>query len=367
MAETRRRTVWYIHGFDPATTARYRRIFAAAAGPGVEISDLPEGEGWRALSGETRSDIRYLRYGDLIRQWRAGPLWRRLRDYAAALAGYVACGAYGRLARRAPRAAALAATPLAIALLPVALAARLIGVEPPLGLLALIAAPVLSVLLLRRFFLDIVADLFAHMRALAIGSADHAERCRAFAEAIAAEPGPIPDVAAAGEETLLVGHSLGGIVAILTLARVLERWPPGRPVHLLTLGSTHGIVLVQRGPGRGRLADAIRRIATDPRVFWVDVSSPRDAFCIPLTDPLSLIEAPVGRSPLVISARLANAPRIPGDRRTVFAAMRRHMGYLLAPEPGSGFDYVETATGGLSLAVRFAERANSPKARMWRG
>ncbi|MEM7189919.1 MAG: hypothetical protein AAF439_09940, partial [Pseudomonadota bacterium] len=72
-----------------------------------------------------------------------------------------------------------------------------------------------------------------------------------------------------------------------------------------------------------------------------------------------------GDCPRVISARLRRAPAIPGDRRTVFAAMRRHMGYLLTPEPGSGFDYADTVTGPESLEARFGPRPNSPRARMW--
>lgn len=87
-----------------------------------------------------------------------------------------------------------------------------------------------------------------------------------------------------------------------------------------------------------------------------------------LTDPLPLTgdaaqSGPV--SPVVVSARLRGARRIPGDRRTVFGAMRRHMGYLLAPEPGSGSDYADAVTGPLSLAGRFGARGNSPKGRMW--
>ncbi len=72
-------------------------------------------------------------------------------------------------------------------------------------------------------------------------------------------------------------------------------------------------------------------------------------------------------SPRVISARLRHAPKIPGDRRTVFSAMRRHMGYLLAPQDGSGFDYADVVTGAQTLKERFGPRGNSPKAKMWQG
>ncbi len=142
---------------------------------------------------------------------------------------------------------------------------------------------------------------------------------------------------------------------------------PEDQLGLITLGSNHGLILLQRGEGRDALAKAIAKITSDARVFWLDVSSPRDAFCVPLTDPLTLIDAtPDLQSPRVISAQLAKAPKIPGDRRTVFAAMRRHMGYLLTPAQEGSFDYVDTVTGPQTLRQQFEARNNSPKATMWR-
>ena len=367
----RRRTVWYVHGFDPATTARYRRIFAAASERlDVVIEDLPGGAaGWRARRGETVTDVRHLRYEDLVRAWRAGPLWRRLWRGARAFAGSCREGAMQRLLRRAPWVPGLAVFPFLVLGAPVAVAALAFVAGPLAGIAAMAVAMAGALWLVRWSYLDVVADLFAWMTALARGEGQ-ADAYRARVRAMAAE------IAGGGEadEVLVVGHSLGGIGAIQAVAAVLDGGTPaagaasgGGRLGLLTLGSTHGVVLAQRGAGRARLAAAVARVAADG-VFWVDVTSPRDMFCVPLTDPLLLIgdaAAPGMTSPRVISAPLRDAPAIPGDRRTVFGAMRRHMGYLLAPEPGSGFDYADAVTGPLSLAERFGARGNSPKARMW--
>lgn len=367
----RRRIVWYFHGFDPATGARYRRIFEAASRRlGVQITELPDGgEGWRAVRGGTVTDIRLLRYEDLVRAWRAPGLAGRLWRGGRALGGLCRTGAMGRLARTAPRTAALAISPFVVLVAPVVLALPVFMAGLWVGLAAMVVALILGCRLVRRGYLDVVADLFAWMHAMARGrrpTAAYEARIKALAAGIATGEG--------ADEVLVVGHSLGGIAAVRAVAEVLGQGDgspaPGK-LGLLTLGSTHGVVLADHGPGRDRLARAVARIAGAigaGRVFWLDVSAPRDAFCVPLTDPLLMIGGaarPGLASPRIISARLAHAPAIPGDRRTVLRAMRRHMGYLLVPEAGSGFDYAETVTGPISLEERFGARGNSPRARMW--
>lgn len=356
------RRVYYFHGFDPASVARYRRIFEAASDRlGVTVRDPVAGEGWRAMRDGFVTDIVHTRYEDLVRTWQSGSVWSRVLRGLSALAGYATDGALGRMARLGLRNLGLALSPLIVIAIFILIAVFHPAADMLLWVVvALLFAMALLTVALPALFLDLVLDLFAYMRMLARGS-DPA--WRAFDDRTAELA---RDVTPDTPDTLIVGHSLGGVTAIHTLAKVLETWPADRPIGLLTLGSTHGTVLVQRGVGRERLAAAIRRIAEDERVFWVDVSSPRDAFCLPLLDPLRLVDARPGmRSPRILSARLARAPRIPGDRRTTFAAMRRHMGYLLAPVDGSGFDFADTITGAPDLATRFGPRGNSPKARMW--
>ena len=277
------------------------------------------------------------------------------------MAGYLTDGALIRLPRRT---LALAISPHAVALTPVIGIAAVSTSPLPQALIIGGGLVAFAALLLIRLKMILAADLFAYMHVLARAGTPEA---RAHAERVAELTG---EITLDADETLIVGHSLGGLAAIEAVAGLLQRLPQDGRLSLMTLGSVHGIVLAQQGAGRDRLARAIAAIASDPRVFWLDVSSPRDAFCVPLTDPLLQIgtEARPGMtSPRVISARLANAPRIPGDRRTVFSAMRRHMGYLLAPVDGSGFDYADIVTGPETLAERFKDRGNSPKARMWPG
>lgn len=297
-----------------------------------------------------------------MRAYQQGSLLSRLGRGLRKLAGYAADGALLRLPRRT---LVLALSPYAVAVAPVVGLAATSSLPAPQMLLISGTLLISALLLLWHLKMILAADLFAWMRDVARGTGrvaqDMEERLAELVEKIS--PGD-------ADETLIVGHSLGGLAAIRATSSLLDTLPGDARLNLLTLGSVHGIVLAQRGAGRDRLAAAIAQIAGDPRVFWVDVSSPRDAFCVPLTDPLLQIDdraQPGMRSPLVISAQLARSPRIPGDRRTLFPAMRLHMGYLLAAPEGAGFDYADIVCGGSDLSQRFAGRGNSPKARMWQG
>lgn len=388
-AEALRRDIYYFHGFDPASTGRYRHIFtSSAARLGVEVADAPEGtEGWTARRGGTETRFHYLRYDDLVRAAQSGGLFARLGRGLRTLSGYVADGAAGRIGARP---LILMLSPYPIAFAPLFFAAGLSGPDALANAGLLAASSMLTILLLVRMRMILICDLFAYVRALAWGDTPEAEthdtRVRALAHKIGTSFANVPNEdpehpevevevpgshqGAGKTEALVVGHSLGGIAAIHAVADLLDELPREASLSLLTLGSVHGVLLAQKGAGRDRLADSIAHICADPRVFWLDVSAPSDAFCVALTDPLLLIGAASAsglKSPRVISAQLRRAPRIPGDRRTLFPAMRRHMGYLLAPATEGGFDYADVTTGSLTLRDRFDTRGNSPKARMWHG
>lgn len=391
----RRRKLLYVHGFDPAPSERYRRLLARAgaerSGPPPamgRVAPLSEvSEGWRielrpgpgAPAVETVFEI--LRYEDVVRQWRNRAAPARLWAGFAALGRFAASGGLRRAAAFARAPALLLFYP------PVALlgffgggAALGAAAGAALGGAGAAAAGAAAGLLL-GFFASLRAEraLFAHLMLALFEFLIRAAEGRppagrlemkldTFADRIvAAVAGAARDEV---DEVLVVGHSLGAPVAIRALARAMARdvdLSGGRAaLSLLTLGSVGGYLSAAGGPGAEDYAEDMIRVASDPDLFWLDVSSKRDAFCFGLVDPLLMLaEAPAAaRSPRVISARFGRAAPDPDDPRTRLPAMSLHMRYLAAPDRDGAFDFLAAAAGPRTLADGFAERRDSPKARM---
>lgn len=393
----RRRRVIYVHGFDPASSDRYRRLIARAGAnrggtpPGMTpVGSLsPVSEGWRinALSkdGPTETVFEVLRYEDVVRHWRNRPLPVRFWTGFGSWARFAFGGGLSRAFR-------LAKGPVGLFFYPVFMLATFILTGLTLGRLAgegaeafgapdwasqagravgAMAGLWLSVRLERSFFAHLMLALFDFLIRVAEDKAPAGRleaRIDAFADRI------VECVAEANrtkvDEIVIVGHSLGGLVATHALARAIERdvdLAGGRAqIAFLTLGSVAGFVACRGGPGAEDFAKSAIRIASTNDIFWLDVSAPRDWFSFGLVDPLLLANSvpPDARSPLVISAKFGKVMPDPEDKRTKFRAMGLHMKYLGAPDRKGGFDFFAVAAGPETLVNRYATRRNSPKARM---
>ncbi len=273
----RRRTVLYVHGFDPRGPAPYHRMFAEeaakqAAVDGVEIdvgarrrggrdADLWEVRG-RFDGAVTRTAWVFLRWDDVVRRlwtrrgprllaetwastalsWRSGLLgrsWRRARPLALAmLLPAISMTAFQVLA---------AAGAVGLALLGLWGAGRLGAPDVLAWLLALVLPPLAPMLALkgwRRFDARLrVSWLVQSLTNIGLAARERRPEIRKAAERIAER---ILEAAAGFEadEVLVVGHSYGAAVAVMALARALEldprlgRRPGGPVVSFLTLGQS---------------------------------------------------------------------------------------------------------------------------------
>lgn len=371
----RRRRVFYAYGFDPATAARYRRLIMAAgrgdAGPIAPVSDVSVG--WTVVADGVETTFEVLAYEDIVRRFRDRPAAQGLVQGFAVWLGFLTSGG----ARRARR---LSRGPVRLWLHPfVTLCLFLLaGCLPVLALATMLDAPFAGAISLvlggtiglwlssraeRAAFAHLMLALFEFMFRLARNDGPAAEmeaRLDAFADRIAAAPDD-------ADEVLVVGHSLGGWVAVRALARALPRLGERR-VGLLTLGSVAGFIACRGGPGADRYAADVSAVAAADTVFWTDVSAPRDWFSFGLVDPLRMVGDPPesARSPRVISAKFGRFRADPADWRTRFQPMGLHMKYLSAPTLNGGFDPFAAMCGALSLRARYGPRRNSPKAKMRR-
>lgn len=367
----RRRKVYYVSGFDPRGAAFYHRLYREeAARQSVHHGDArvdvgartrkgPHVSGWdvagRWGDHDVATEYRFLHWDDLVRsQWEPNLLrllWSALGSYA----GYARCGAFGRL-RRGFRG------PFYSALYPVAYVALvvLLGLGAGAAVLALLGGA--------------LHPLGATAAALAIGGSaiwsgmSLGNRLAVFwllrtyhcvhGWGIREQPEldrRIDELAAwmredlrrsPADEVLLIGHSVGSIVATSLAARLLDELEPEqrRRVTLVTLGQC--IPLLGLIPTAESFRESLRRLGQEREMQWFDMNARADSLCFAQVNPLEIsgISCKPGR-PL----RLVVRPfRMFGKReyaRMKLSKQRLHFQYLMASALPNEYDYFRMTAG----------------------
>lgn len=383
----RRRRVFYIPGFDPLQTRRYRQFYrqegpqqAVISGYGLEVGAKPAGvaHGWSVTAQidgeEVRSQVEVLVWADII-----GSSMRRTipATYAQMLRTawiYVASGALFRLGRlrKGPTLAAL--YPVVMLSLQAVLAA-LAGWGIGLGLVALLPGPFgIALGLLAGLALTwAVLRLFqrADRRFLAYYlmhdyafSARHWGAYPPRLDRRMAEFGLRIRAALAEEgvdEVLVVGHSSGAILGVTILADILRAGLPerGAVLSFLTLGQV--VPMVSFLPEAKRLRADLAFLSVQEEVTWVDVTAPGDGCAFALCDPVAVTGvAPEGkRWPLVLSCAFTQTFSPERWRAMRFRWFRLHFQYMCAFDRPGDYDYFRITAGPLTLGARYRGRAAS--------
>jgi hypothetical protein len=168
------------------------------------------------------------------------------------------------------------------------------------------------------------------------------------------------------DEILVVGFSVGSILAVSVVARALNALAgpvPGHPaLSLLTLG--HCIPMLGLQPEAIAFRQELKRLALSQALRWIDVSSITDWGSFALVDPVKVCNVlPEGPAE---SGRAVNpwmrSPRF----HTLFAPSsylelrrnkrRMHMQYLMAAELKGEYDYFAITAGPLTLGALYADR-----------
>ncbi|NNF78399.1 MAG: hypothetical protein HKN05_10265 [Rhizobiales bacterium] len=391
----RRRKVFYISGFDPKGPAYYHALYAEEAqkqsrlnGMSIEVGDARRrnrfSTSWQVQTSnnalQTRTDYEVLRWDDIMRSrmrrsgpafyWDAlrtywlyihtGALWRILQtSYPAFLAGLypiVFLTGFSGLAAFAAL-AAYASAPESIRL------GGTVWTVPPVVIAVLSACLFVCVLSLSRklenkipYFWPLYVYSFAadHMRG-------RVPEMDARIQQLSRE---ILDYITRSEddEVLIASHSNGTVVAVLAFAAVLRADPDiakrGPQVSFLTLG--HSIPLCSFLPQATALRRALTDLGGDNGIAWVDITAPRDAACLALTDPLKAS----GLSAENLAEQKSKLLCVPVSqlfsphtfRKTLLHRwLRIHFRYLMAYERATPFDYFMITAGPLTLAKRFAD------------
>ena len=384
--QVRRRRVFYIPGFDPLQTRRYRQFYrtegpaqAAISGYALEIGRKREdaAHGWSVraqIDGEgVTADVEVLAWADII----GGSMRRTIpATYGQMLRTawiYVASGALFRLGRlrKGPTLAAL--YPVVMLTLQAVLAglsgwgigqgvAMLLpgwlGVAG--GLVAGLALAWAMLRLFQRLDRRFLAYYLMHDYAFSAGlwgayPSVLEARMAVFAARIRAA------LEEDGDEVLVVGHSSGAILGVSILADLIRAGVPARgPVlSFLTLGQV--VPMVSFLPEAKRLRADLAFLSTRDEVTWVDVTAPGDGCAFALCDPVAVSGvAPEGkRWPLVISCAFTQTFSPERWRRMRFRWFRLHFQYMCAFDRPGDYDYFRITAGPLTLRARYAGRAPS--------
>jgi hypothetical protein len=312
------RCVYHLAGFDPvtpeATLRRFEREirrFEATWSTRAEVGPIAvseetatwtttvTGPGW-----QTTSEHHLLRWDDVIIGARERSNWTRVPLGAVSLFSFIRHGALWRYLRRSHRYAFFFLYPVLV-LLAMAVVAALVGFYAAWAtgwsLVGLATAPLafigLTILANRQLALDHLLDDWIFARDYVYD--DHTvlgPRLERAAAAILARRAAEPKT-----EIVVLGHSLGAVLAIDLIDRVLAASTAhAAPIKLVTVGSS--ILKLGFHAGSERLRAALERVAASTRVFWVEYQALNDVMNFYKRDPLRELRLE-GRGPVIRTIR----------------------------------------------------------------
>jgi hypothetical protein len=393
----RRRHVFYVEGYDTLGAESYHSLFARQLVPFTKtweieasvselVVDSDDIAHWmvatKGPNWETSTRYEFVRLEHVVRAAGRRPIVRQIPRTLHWIFDDLVSGAFWRTVRAAWRFALhllVLQAPL-LAWLALTLAAGCgAGIatahatgSAPIGLLA--AAVVWAALfaLLRplsdRSVLLRVANGWPVMRDFARGRPSGYDRpVEAFAQLIVA-------AARAGEtdEILIIGHSAGGLTAPIITTHALDLNPDlgrhGPCVTLVTVGSLLPAFALH--PAAERMRAAVRRLAVEPHVRWVDCQARKDIMNFWEFDPVGGVGVEISgarRNPIVWPVRLRDMLTDAAYDRVRGSQFRMHYQYVMANDRRAPYDYFMLVCGPVpatewaaepdAVVKRFGERA----------
>ncbi len=156
------------------------------------------------------------------------------------------------------------------------------------------------------------------------------------------------------DELLVIGHSGGGQTAILVIARALEIDPDfariGSPVVLAVLGSSLPVAALH--PLAHDVREAIRRLAVEPSLAWIDCQARKDVCNFQNCDMvkgLGVDAGPQQCNPLYWNVRLRDVVSPQIYRRLRCNFFRMHFQFIMANDQRASYDYFMFVCGPIRL------------------
>lgn len=362
-----RRLVYHISGYDftvsmEAVHRRFLRELKRFAGtwsvtasvtPPVIDSDAAawtiatDGPNWRV-----HTSYRFFRWDDVIAADGRRPLWRRLLAGLMAFFDYVGGGALWGYLRTNWRYALFFLYPylvlagfVAIAWLAGSAAGSVVGS----GIVGIVIGVAVFLALLhwpaRWLLLPELFDDWAFARTyIRDGEPVLEQRLDRIASELAAAA-----QAGQADEIVVIGHSLGAVLAIDLIDRALKEYPDlgtaGARIALLSVGSS--VLKIGLHRGARRFHAAVVRVTSAPGVFWAEYQALTDVMNFYKTDPVTEMKLTTPSHPLIRTVRIKNMldPAIYKRIRRNF--FRVHCQFVSANDRRAPYDFFMLMCGPL--------------------
>lgn len=158
------------------------------------------------------------------------------------------------------------------------------------------------------------------------------------------------------DEVILSGVSLGAVMMVEALTRVLARSPDifghGPPVSFLTIGSS--ILKIGLHPKATRLKSAVDRVAREASLFWVEYQSKVDPINFYKTDPVTRMGLASTGKPIVKTIHIRKTMTAKEYRSLKTNFLRLHRQFAMPNSQRYFYDFYLICFGPMPLAERVA-------------
>lgn len=161
------------------------------------------------------------------------------------------------------------------------------------------------------------------------------------------------------DEILILGHSLGAVLAVDMLERALRQDPDlgrrGPTIGLATVGSSVLKIGLHRGAGRFRAA--VARVAEEPSLAWADYQALRDVMNFYRVDSLPAMKLPPTGKPVMRTVSLRKMLDPAAFRRMRHRLFRLHCQFVSGNDRRAPYDYFMLMLG----PIPFQRQALTPE------
>jgi hypothetical protein len=362
-----KRLVFHVGGYDPITPhasaqrrfVREIRRFELTWSVKASISALHEGVDetkWSVIANgpnwHVETDFHLVRWDDVIEQFRRRTIWQRIPLGVIAFLDFVTAGALWGYFRTNWHYAAFFLYPFVMfgALIATAYFVGVYALHASETIPAIITiGSVLAAFVLgcwRWLHLDSLFDDWIFSRAyVRRGNAILEQRLHRIAqEIVSVAHGSDAD------ELLVVGHSLGAVIAVDLLDRALKLDPSlgrqGIPITFLSIGSS--ILKIGLHKGAKRFRAAVEHVAQAPGIFWGDYQARIDIMNFYNTDPMAEMSLTTEHGPVVRLVEFSRTLERVMYRSIRLKFYRVHCQFISGNDKRALYDYFMLVCGPVS-------------------